>query len=353
MKRFFSLLRKDITLGIKDMFILMEVGFAVIFAIALVFIIPEDIQTEAMVYIYDETGIVKKAVLEYNPNVEEEAGEYYVDSRVEVIKGMKKDKLAVGLIIKETNNNKYSVELLTQPYTKQAVIKYIEVDLEDLLSKLRGVYPSEVDNSFRIESLSYGKNDSIPFNKRILPTILLFMVGIMGLFAMVSLTTQEKSESTIKVYRITPADMWSFFTSKMLMVLFTGIITFSILYIPMMGFDGYFESLLIIALTIIFGSTIGIILSSFFENIMASILWVILIMIVLVLPSVSLFSPLFSPGWLKIIPSYYTLFALDASMFPDNNGHIIWQGVAILAVIDVILFLVSGLIFNKMVIREV
>ena len=61
---------------------------------------------------------------------------------------------------------------------------------------------------------------------------------------------------------------------------------------------------------------------------------------------------LYCPQWLKLIPSYHTLFGLDAVMFPDNNRHIIWQGVSILAVIDVVLFALSGLIFNKLIRKE-
>jgi hypothetical protein len=353
MKRILNLLKKDIILGIKDIFILLEIGFAIILVFVLLFIIPEDIKTEARIYIYDQSDIVKNFVLENNPDIDKEAGEYFVDSREDVIKGMNKNKLAVGIIIKENENDKYNVEMLTQPYTKPALAKYIEVDLEDLLSILSDVYPPEVHNRLRIDSLDYGKNDSIPFNKRILPVVLLFMVGILGLFAMVSLTTQEKSEATIKVYRITPADMWSFLISKMLMIILTGITTFSILYIPIMGMNGYFESLLIMILTIIMGSAIGIIFAGFFDNIMTSILWVMLLMIILTLPAVSLFSPLFTPNWLKIIPTYHTLFALDSAMFPDNNSHIIWQSAIILAIIDVVLFTISGLIFNNTVRREV
>ncbi len=356
MKRVLGLLKKDITLGIKDMFILMEVGFAVVFLFVLLFIVPEDIRTEAMVYIYDESEIVEKFVTTINPDTED-MGEYFVDSREELIEGMEEDRLAIGMIIKGPDGDgKYKVELLKQPYTKEALVKYIEVEMEDLISIIKppqGVYPMDVYDSYEIEALNYGKEDEVPFNKRILPPVLLFMVGIMGLFAMVSLTTQEKSEATIRVYRITPANMWLFLTSKYLMVLLTGIISFSILYIPTMGFSGYFESLLVMLLTVIFGSTVGVILAGFFDNVMTSILWVMLLMIVLALPAVSLLSPIFSPAWLKIIPTYHTLFAIDAAMFPADNSHLIWQGALILAIIDVVLFIVSGLIFKTTAKKEV
>ena len=82
-------------------------------------------------------------------------------------------------------------------------------------------------------------------------------------------------------------------------------------------------------------------------------LWVLLIIVVLALPAVSLFSPTFSPGWLKLIPSYHTLFALDAAMFPDDNSHIIWQGAAVMVAVNVVLVFLSTWIFGKLIEKEV
>jgi hypothetical protein len=354
MKRIFSLLKKDIILGIKDIFILLEVGFSIFLVFFLIFIVPEEIDSEAVIYIYDSSDVLQDFVNDINPDSKEE-GELFVDSRDAVIEGMTEDKSAVGVIIKE-NNGKFDVELLTQPYTKEALVKYIEVDIRDILSIItpsQEAYPPDVYHSVTVTSLIEGEEEAISFKKRILPAVLMFMVGIMGLFAMVSLLTQERSELTIRVFRVTPADMWAFITSKYLMVLCTGIVTFSIIYIPMMGFSGYFESLLIMVLTILVGSSIGVILASFFDNVMGSLLWVMLIMIILALPAISLFAPIFTPDWMKILPSYYTLFGLDAAMFPAGNRHIIWQSAGILASIGAVLYILSGLLFNRLVGREV
>jgi hypothetical protein len=128
--------------------------------------------------------------------------------------------------------------------------------------------------------------------------------------------------------------------------------SFTILYLPLIGLTGYASSFFIAVLTIIFGSCLGVILGSFFKDPMSAMLWVMLLMIVLSLPAVSLFFPVFSPVWLKFIPSYHVLFSLDAAMFPDDNSHIILQGAGVLALINIFLFPVSVLIFDKMVRKE-
>lgn len=357
MKRIGNLFKKDIILGIKDVFILLELGFAVFIVLLLLFVIPENIEKDKTAYIYDATTLVKNFVHSTAESAEAQVrkGSHYVDSREEVIKGMEEDELAIGLIITEKKNGTYRVEFLTQPYTKNSIVQYVEVEMEDLMSILKppgGIYPPDVYKSVKVSSLQQGLRDELPFNLRLLPTILMYMVGILGLFAMVSLIGQERSDATIRALRVSPASMWEFLISKHLLLLATGFATFSILYLPMMGFGGYPEALLLIILTILMGSSIGVILGGLFDSPIGAILWVLLLMIVLSLPAISLFSPSFSPQWLKLIPSYHTLFGLDAVMFPDNNRHIIWQGVSILAVIDVILFAFSGLIFNKLIRKE-
>jgi len=357
MRRIFNLFKKDVLLGIKDIFILLEIVFAVVIMFMLLFIFPKEIKQDAMVYIYDETGLVQNVIDQFTENIDIEMNlELFVDNREDMIAGMTKNKSAMGVIISYGEETLYETEMLVQPYTTEAMMKYVETEMEDMLSILHppfGTYPLEIYNSVRITSLQEGLRDEIPFNKRVLPPIIMMMVGIIGMFAMVSLIGQERSDATIRAFRVTPAGLWGFIFSKHLMLLAVSFVTFSILYIPIIGgFQGYLQALLIIILTVIFGSTIGIILGSFFDNPMASMGLVVLLMLVISLPAISLFAPVFSPLWLKFIPSYYTLFGLDAAMFPDNNAHIIWQSAAILGVLDLVFVFLSTWIFSTRIRRE-
>ena len=357
MNRIGNLFKKDLILGIKDIFVILELGFAIVILLLLLFLVPEDIKRDALVFIYDESKVVENFIAEAVglDDMEEEAAEYYVDSREEIIEGMLENKSAIGLIITQSSSSTYDVELLTQPYTTEAIVRYVEIDMEDLLALITppyDFYPKEVHDSVRIEALQWGLRDDLPFNQRLLPVILMMMVGVIGLFIMVSLVGQERVEATIRAFRVSPAGLWQFLLSKHMLLLAVGFATFSILYLPMIGFSGYLQALLIILLTIIFGSCIGVILGGIFETPMASMLFVLLIVIVLGLPAISLFSPSFSPAWMKIIPSYHTLFGLDAAMFPDNNSHIIWRSAAVLGGLDVVLLALSAWIFSRLIGKE-
>jgi hypothetical protein len=357
MNRIANLFKKDLLLGIKDVFVLLEIGFAVVYVFLLLFVIPEDIERDATVYVYDETKVVENFLAETIglKDIEERMGEFYVDSRDAIIEGMTEERSAIGLTITGGANGTYNVELLTQPYTTDAWIRYIDIDLEDLLALISppyNFYPANVRDSVRVEALQWGLRDELPFNQRLLAPAMLMMVGVLGLFIMISLIAQERLEATIRAFRISPAGLGEFLLSKHLLLLTIGFTTFTILYLPIIGFSGYLSGLAVILLTVLFGSSLGVILGGFFDTPMSAMLWVFLLLIVLGLPAVSLFSPVFSPEWLKIIPSYHTLFGLDAAMFPDNNRHVIGQSIAVLGGLDVVLLGLSTWIFNSKISKE-
>jgi len=358
MKKILSLFKKDVLLGIKDVFILLELAFAVVIMLLLLFVFPKDIQRDAMVYIQDETGMVQEIINNLAEDIEMEF-DAFVETREEIVEGMIKNRNAMGVIISygnEEDGTLYKTEMLVQPYTTDAMMKFVETEMEDMLSILHppfGTYPLDVYKSVTLISLQEGLRDEIPFNRRMLPALILVMVGILGMFAMVSLIGQERSDATIRAFRVTPTGMIGFLVSKNLMLLAVSIVTFSILYIPVMGgFSGYLPALMITILTVIFGSAVGTFLGSYFDNPMASMGYVVLLMMVLSLPAISLFAPTFSPEWLKFIPTYHTLFGLDAAMFPDNNAHFIWNGALILGAIDVVAVTLSGWVFSHNVRKE-
>lgn len=354
MKHLGNLLKKDLILGIKDVMIIMEITFSILTALFLLFLVPKEVKNDAIVFVYDQPKLIESFVFEFDPDIEED-GEYYVNSREEVIKGIIEHKSAVGLIVEDAGDGRYNTTLLTQPYTTKGMIDYIDIDIEDILSILHppyGIYPQEIYEMIEVEALQLGRKDDIPFNQRMVPSLIYMMVGIMGMFAMVSLVGQEREDMTLRAYRVSPADLSEFLTSKHLTILITGFFSFSFLYIPVIGLTGYLYSLLIIILTIYIGSCVGIIFGSFFSSAMEAISWIMLLMIILSLPAVSLFIPIFSPVWLKFIPSYYSLFALEAAMLPDNNVDIIYRGLIVLTGISLIMTPISISIFRSVIRKE-
>jgi ABC-2 type transport system permease protein len=352
MKKLANLYSKDVILGVKDVFIILELSFSVVILLLLLFVIPSQFDTEGRVYILDETKVLQNYIEEFIPDIEEQ-GEFFVASRSEIIEGITENTNAIGIHIKKMKDGVYPVEMLHQPYTKQAAIAYVDKDLKDLLSILTpGVYSPEVYTSIRIEAMSRGERDVLPFNKVILAPLLLQMIGVLGLFSMLSLIGQERMDLTLKAYRLTPAGLPLFLLSKHLVLLSVSIITFSIIYLPIIGFSGYFSALGIILLTVLFGSSVGIILGTWYETPMSAIGWVFVLLLILMMPAISLFNPAFSPEWMRFIPSFYTIFGLDAAIFPNGDTNIIPQSFLILGVTALLSLPLSAWIFTNQIRKE-
>ncbi len=355
MKKLLNLLRKDIVLGFKDIFLLLEIVFSVVFMLLLLFVIPEDVRTEGRAYILDNTGIIQCFVQENVPDHEQVMGEYYVADREELIAGMTEDRSAIGLIIDSAPGGRYQIEALTQPYTKQALVDYLEVDLEDLMNILHppaGRYPADVYASVRVEALERGEQVIPAFNKQLLPPVIVFNIGLIGLFAMVSLIGQERMDATIRAYRLSPSGLGMFVFSKHLVITAVSVLNFSIIYLPIMGFAGYLEGLLVMIVTVLAMSSIGIFLASFYKGPMEAIGWVFVLMLIFALPGVSLLNPVFSPGWIQLIPTFHSLFGLDAAMFPDNNADLIWRSAGVLALLAAVLGPVTAAFFTVRIRKE-
>jgi hypothetical protein len=355
MKKLGNLLRKDIVLGIKDVFLLLEIVFSVVFMLVLLFLIPEDIRTEGHVYIWDRTGIIEEFVTDYVPDPGQSLGEYFVYNREDLITGITDDRNAVGLIINAAGQERYEVEMLSQPYTKDSLARFIEADMEDLMNILHppmGRYPADVYSSVRIEAFQRGVDEVQPFNQRLLAPVIVFNIGLIGLFAMVSLIGQERMDSTLRAYRLTPSSLGLFLLSKNIVITGVSILNFSILYLPIMGFSGYLEALSVMVVTVIAMSSIGVALATFYQGPLEAIGWVFVLMLIFALPGVSLLNPVFSPGWLQAIPTFHSLFGLDAAMFPDNNTELIWRSVGILALLSAVLVPLTGVLFTSRIQKE-
>jgi len=355
MTKLANLYKKDMILGFKDVWILLEIGAAVLIAVLILFVVPKEINRETPVFIQDKTGVFSLMIDQLGGEDTKKGGQLFVDSREELTEGMRKNKSAFGMIISPRDNNRFHIELMTQPYSSDAMVEFLEVQMKDVLTMIaapEGTYTPEIYDKVKVRVLEEKVRDDIPFNKRLIPLILMFIVGFMGMFTMISLIGQERSDQTIRAYKVTPSSLLTLLTSKHLMLLTIGFITFSIVFLPTVGFQGFLNGLLVIIPTILIGSSIGVMLGSFFDNPMSAVGWIFLFMMLFGLPGVSLFAPVFSPDWLKFIPSYYTLFGLDAAIFPDGYSNVLWISIGILFGITALLLPLSGWVFTHKIRKE-
>ena len=136
MSKLSNLYKKDIILGFKDVWILLEFGAAILITAMLMFIVPKEIKRESSIFIQDNTGVFKHMVDQMGGEESEKGGQLFVESREELIEGMRKNKTAFGMIISPRDNNKFHIELMTQPYSSDAVVEFLEVRMTDVFSMI-------------------------------------------------------------------------------------------------------------------------------------------------------------------------------------------------------------------------
>jgi hypothetical protein len=145
--------------------------------------------------------------------------------------------------------------------------------------------------------------------ENLLPVFLAFNGSLMGLFIMAAYVFLDKKEGVIKAFAITSAPVWKYLMSKMLMLTVTSFVTSLILIVPVMGTRiNYLLVFLLLIPTGFFASALGLLLASYFDDMVKSFGVMYLLMIGMMLPAFAYYIPSWDPLWLKFVPSYYMLY---------------------------------------------
>lgn len=341
--RLLATFRKDMILSFRSFYMYIEIIMALIIVAILVFVIPDDtpLQTPVLVHIGIE-GQTGDQLLEH---LTEETGSIQLtlaDSADAVRAGMEEQRDAVGLIV-DLKDNKINYTFILQGYESEQVRNILETAF---LSSISAALPDYVDRT-QTTVLDQAV-EKLPTRFDILPVLLILNSAFVGLFIIASYIFMDKEEGTIKAFAVSPARIWEYLLSKAGMMLVTGLITGLITVLAVAG--SRVHLLLFLPLMIacnLFGSTLGLLISSFFDSITKSLGALYVAIIVLSLTSVSYFMPSFSPWFIKILPTYPMLFAVRETIViqPDSAYVLSWSAVFLTA--SIVLFLLAELRFRR------
>lgn len=142
----------------------------------------------------------------------------------------------------------------------------------------------------------------------IVPTLLVFNGSLMGLFIIAAYVFLDKKEGVIKAYAVTASPVWQYLMSKALMIMVVSTITSFMIVIPIMGGGANYPLLLVFLIASgFFASALGLVLTSFYKDIIQSFAVLYILIIVLMLPNIAYFLPSWNPAWIQVIPTYAML----------------------------------------------
>ena len=319
---------KELTIASRGFYFYVEIFMAAILLFVILFVVPENFSGKDDEYIY----------LDF-PNAQAE--EMYLDrlmedADVEVsdtpVKLSKKESLPATLY--ETEESRIYVldkkeDMITAAETKHKLGAAIEMDKDYNIQMTYYTQGNETDKFVNLLKIFHGEDDKALYDQvesqevktissdfailtdreNLLPVFLAFNGSLMGLFIMAAYVFLDKKEGVIKAFAITSAPVWKYLMSKMLMLTVTSFVTSLILIVPVMGTRiNYLLVFLLLIPTGFFASALGLLLASYFDDMVKSFGVMYLLMIGMMLPAFAYYIPSWDPLWLKFVPSYYMLY---------------------------------------------
>lgn len=335
LRRYLSLSVKDMKVATRNYFLIIVLAVAVLMVVLTNFVIPDEINIKPTVYYGGETtGNITNI---FNSSKSEEKL-VKLDSRKEIIKEMKSNKNSIGIFI-SFMNEKPKIEFITQGNENQKVINSLRLSIENEINK--GEFSK---NRIPVEKLKTDKRD-IPFNKSIIPTFLVLESSMLGLIMIAAFIFIEKSEGTLKAYKVSPGGIHEYIASKLTLMVILGVISTLIITVFTLGTGpNYLYLLLLIIFGNIFATSLGLIIGSFFRNISQAMIWIILVGMVFGITPISYLTPNFSPMYIRLLPTYQLLYGVKEALFPTGDTAIIMNTLIlhiILAIIGYILTIIS------------
>ena len=319
---------KELSLSSKSWYFYIEVGMAIVLLLILVFVVPEDFDTKGKEYLYlDLPQVVSDR---YAKNLlEEDLDETYEQVVVEA------DNREFPARLYETEESKIylldSMEALDAFSNSERVptiharvnednqiihTYYLQGYETEKLTNLLLVYHNRLAGHDVIEAYSdnievrrlYEDAEPLSDKENIIPVFLTFNGSLMSLFIIAAYIFLDKNEGIIKAYAITASSVWHYLLSKIGVIIVTSIVTTLIIAVPVMGLQpNYPAMLLFIASSGFFAASLGLFLSSFYQDIVEAFGAMYIVIVIMIMPNISYFTPSWDPDWVKIIPSYVML----------------------------------------------
>lgn len=332
---------KDLKVSFKTFYIYIEIIMALIIVLVLLFVVPENFTSSAKAFIYLDPVLLETPLgKELSSAAMDDV--ILVDNKEDIPKLMEEDRSSVGAaIIVEDGKMVYDITL--QGYESQRFRNVIEKALTvDAIRQLPD-YESKV-------SLLTLEEDSQRLSDRInmLPVFLVVNSAFMGLFIIAAYIFMDKDEGTIRAFAVTPARVWEYLLSKAGIILVTGLITGLLTTVLVAGFKvHYLHLIVLLVISNLFGSAVGLFISSFYDNIIKAMGALYITIITFAFATISYYLPSFTPLVIRILPSYPMLFAFREVFLDSPDLSYVYTYVGVFLVLAVVFFILANERFKK------
>lgn len=340
MKLWITFLR-DLKVSYRTFYVYIEFVMALLVVAVLLFVVPETSNAKIPFFLHLGPGVSQEMVLD-SMGKNEETEITLVDSREAVVEALEKDRSAQGAEILLTGQT-LGYELILQGYEGDKVKNMLQSALEE---GLKTALPGYEDVTV-VEVLE-PNSERLPGRISFLPMYLLLNSSFMGLFIVAAYVFMDKEEGTIKALTVTPVTVKDYLLAKVLVMLFTGLLT-GLLVTGLVagGKPHYGYLLLLLIVTNLFGTALGLYIASFYDSIIKSMGALYIVIMVLAFAGVSYYMPSFTPLIIRILPSYPMLFAFREAFLNEPHGAYILQTSGFFFILSVGIFFLAAQRYKK------
>lgn len=358
---------KEFKLSSRGFYFYVEIIMAFILLALLLFVIPKEFVSKETEYIHldlpekitnlyiedflseDLDGKPENVELKVNKKTiwvdlyeTDDKKVYLVDNKEDLIQLTKAKRPLVGAILKLDASNKIRYEYYLQGYESERLKNvYLVFHNRDL------DFIEKEANKQSVSSLGSGY-DILNDRENVLPSLLTFNGSLMGMFIIAAYIFLDKQEGIIKAYAVTASSVWQYLMSKTLIILLTSTLSSFIIIVPVMGLKANYLLLLLLLITSgFFAASLGLLVASFYKNMMQSFGAMYILMIIMLLPNIAYFIPSWEPIWIKVIPTYPLIQGFKESISANGDANYTAMVSLGFLVIGLSLFIIANIRYKK------
>ncbi len=359
---------KELKLASSGFYFWIELIMAALIIFILLFIIPENFSSVEDEYLRldmpdvvkeyyldtiieeDLDGQVEKAELklgkeevEVDLYTSEYRNMYIIEDLDDLVELAKADRpLAAADIVFDEDTNAIRYEYYIQGYESDRLQNLYKIlhskDLELIFDKVE---------LLEVRSL---EEASEPLNSRemAVPSLLTFNGSLMGMFIIAAYIFLDKQEGIIKAYAVTASKVWQYLMSKVMVMTTVTIVTTFAISLAVMGFQpNYFMMLVLLLTSSFFGSSLGLVVSSFYDSMTKAFAAIYTVMMLMMMPAIAYFIPSWEPLWIKFIPTHYIIQGFKEIVLENGDMmFVLYSSIAFLFT-GIVLFLLANMRFKK------
>jgi hypothetical protein len=367
MKLWYSFI-KEMKLSSKSWYFYIELGMAVVLLLILLFVVPENFDSKGEEYLYldlpqvvserlkedlleeDIDGTPQLLQVEANDMTypaelyDTEESEIYLLESMEALRAFSESERVPAVHVRVNEDNQIVQTYYLQGYETQKLRNLLLVFQN---RKAGHDVIEDYSDNIVVRSL-YQDADPLSDRENIIPVFLTFNGSLMSLFIIAAYIFLDKDEGIIKAYAVTASSVWHYLLSKIGVIIITSIVTTLIVTIPIMGTQPNYPAMMLFLVTSgFFAASLGLFLTSYYKDIAQAFGALYIVIVIMIMPNISYFTPSWDPDWVKVIPSYVMLQSFKEIISVNGNMSYVMLASLGFAVLGIDIFILANYRFKK------